>query len=492
MPPPSTSVPKHSGIGAAWDSFVRTLFEVDETRLSPLRKGLLFAVRLGWLVVAAFFRDHLQLRAAALAFITILAFVPAGAVFFFAADSLGATDLLVTETIDPFLDVTFGRADDESLPQGVRGLRGTLDSLFAMVRETDVRGLGLVGVVVLGLAILRVVIGTEEAFGHIFQHRGAPRSFLRRARAFVVVSLVLPIGLSYAVLGAALTHGHLLMSLLELVLPFEPARDVLVFLFPPIAVTGALYLLYRELPDAQVARSSALLGAVLAAAAWYGLQHLHVRSVVGLGRWNAIYSGFGAFPLLLASIHLSWVIILLGAQVVAAHQNAPTLRQLARGDLRDHRDMQAVALRAAVELGRSQGWVDVFTLAARLNVGVTTLRDVLDSLVGHGLIASRTERSSVKYSLAVSASSLRAGSVLEALERKPDPELPWDDVDRALLSAIDERQSAANASTSNMTIESLVERTEEARISLEPSPPSDAAATVRDGTSPLPGAPRAE
>ena len=81
MPPPSTSVPKHSGIGAAWDSFVRTLFQVDETRLSPLRKGLLFAVRLGWLVVAAFFRDHLQLRAAALAFITILAFVPAGAVF---------------------------------------------------------------------------------------------------------------------------------------------------------------------------------------------------------------------------------------------------------------------------------------------------------------------------------------------------------------------------------------------------------------------------
>ncbi len=438
----------------------RALFELDESRLSPPRRALLVPARLAYLVVHAFFREHLQMRAAALAFVTLLAMVPAAAIAFWAADLVGATELLENETIVPFLNDVFGAADDPELPRGVRGLRSTLDSLVALVRDTDLTGLGIAGVVALLLAIARVLLGAEEAFEHIFGHRGPPRPLLVRARAFLIVALVTPLGLTYAVTGAALSHGHVLPELLAMVVPFEAARDLLIFVAPPIVVSITFYALYVELPDVEVERRSAWLGAILAGLAWYGVQLLHVRFQVSLGRWNAIYSGFGAFPVLMLSVHLSWVVVLLGAQVVAAHQNAPTLRQLARGGLRDHREAQALALRAMVSL-RTGEWQGTRALAAALDAGITDTREVLDRLAEHGLLTVRVDRRDRAYRLRADPTTLRAGAVLDALERDArEPALPWSDEDKAVLSTIASLSGAAEASTANLTIAELASEAE--------------------------------
>ena len=67
----------------------RALFELDEAKLSPPRRLVVFVLRLFWLVVRGFFRDRIQMRAASLAFGTILAFVPLAALSFAIADALG-------------------------------------------------------------------------------------------------------------------------------------------------------------------------------------------------------------------------------------------------------------------------------------------------------------------------------------------------------------------------------------------------------------------
>ncbi|MDQ3036383.1 MAG: YihY/virulence factor BrkB family protein, partial [Myxococcota bacterium] len=331
----------------------RAIFDLDDSQLSPPRRALVLVVRLVWLTVGGFFRERLQMRAASLAFATVLAIVPAAALAFAVADALGMTDLLIDDTIEPFLADMLGDAEDPALPPGVQGLRSTIDSLLSLVRATHVAGLGVAGFAGVMIALARVLRGVEEAFAHVFEHRGPPRTLARRGRAFAVVVLTTPIGMSYAITSAVLSHDTAAGRWVTSIIPFAPLRDLFLTVLPPVMVMLALLVLYLELPDAEIRPRSALLGAALAAIAWYGLQLLHIRFQLGIARYNAIYSGFGAFPILLLSIQLSWVIVLLGAQVIAAHQNAPSLRQLTRGAVRDHAERQALAVRASIELARA-------------------------------------------------------------------------------------------------------------------------------------------
>lgn len=450
----------------------RRLFEIDDAALSPLRRALVLVLRLAWLTLRGFFRERLQLRAASLAFATVLAIVPAFALAFAIADAIGATDLLIHETLEPFLEETLGDADDPALPPGARALRGTLESLFELVRSTRVAGLGIAGFVFLVWALVRVLRGVEEAFEHVFQHRGPPRPLLRRIRALVVVAVSAPIGLSYAVTSAVLSHETLASRWIARAVPFSTLREILLSVVPLLAVTLVLFVLYVELPDAQVRRRSALLGALLGAIGWYGVQLLHIEFQVGLARYNAIYSGFGALPVLLVSIQISWVIVLLGAQIVAAHQDAPTLRQLARGTLRDHGERQALAVRAVIALaqradvaaGDAEGapvagrGVALRVLASALGVGVKPLRDVLDELAGHGLVRVHVDRTDRRYVLLADPGTLRASTVLDALERAPDaPELPWDESDAPIHELLASRRAAASTAGADRTISELAD-----------------------------------
>lgn len=449
------AIPEPARRGLAFAA--RALFELDEEALSPPRRALIFVARLGWLVVRGFFRDRLQMRAASLAFATVLAFVPLAALWFSVADALGVTDWLIVETIEPFLDDALGPASDPALPVGVRTMRTILDGFFALVRSTHVAALGAGGLFIVLWSLFRVLRGVEEAFARVFQHVGPPRPLWQRLRAFAIVAATTPIGLGYAMVSAVLSHETVASSWIEAIVPIPVLRDVLLLVLPPLIATLTLWILYLELPDAEVRWRSALLGAALAALGWYGVQLIHIRFQVSLAKYNALYSGFGAFPILLLSIHVSWVMVLLGAQIMAAHQDQPTLRQLARGALRDHTERQALAVRAVIALARrGREPAGLRTLASELGVGVATLRRVLDELAAHGLLIASVDRTDRRYRLGTDPSTLRASTVLDALERAPDPpDLPWDEGEAQVHAMIVARRAAASSAGGDRTISEL-------------------------------------
>jgi membrane protein len=447
------------------------IFEIDDATLTwPVRR-VYFTARLMWLTVRAFFRDQLQMRAASLAFSTLLAIVPALALAFAAARQTGLYETFREGTIDPFLEDVLGR---EGGGEGVEMLRSSAEAVLRLVERTDLAGLGVSGLLVLVLALLRVLLGVEEAFRHVFEVKGPRRILWRRLRAFLLVSTVAPMGLVYASASASFTHGTWLSRLLEEWVPFAMGRTALLFVLPPLLVLLALYVVYVEVPETRVSRRSALFGAAWAAIFWYGTQLLHVRFQVGLARWNAIYSGFGAFPVLLASIHISWVVVLIGAQLVAAHQKAPSLRVLARGAPKDHASLQALAMRVGLSLARAEGPLDLVALAREAKGEPASVRFVVEALAAHGIVSALgRKRASARpdasipdslgeaagYVLAVDPRELRTFAILEAVERGGgSAELPWHDEDPHIRDLLLARRSAAASSAENLTLAALAER----------------------------------
>jgi membrane protein len=436
------------------------LFDLDEQKLSPPRRWLVVTGRFLWLVVRAFFRDVLQMRAASLSFSTLLAVVPALALAFAVAKATGYLAMLRDDTIMPFVEDTLG-ADASHDTEGVALLRSAVLGIVALVEGTSITGLGITGTVVLVVAVWRVVRGVDEAFHHVFEHRGPRRSVAQRIRAWLVVAFITPLGLSYAVTSASLSHGSAAMFVAGIV-PIPWARDLLLFVVPPVVVSMTLFVLYMELPDTEVRGRSALFGGVVAGIAWYGMQLAHVRFQVGLARWNAIYSGFGAFPVLLASVQISWVIVLIGAQLVALHQHSPTLRVLAAGARRDFATLSVLGMETALVLVGRETPLPVRDIAVEVRADLVTLRVVLDSLETAGIISSiETATGGKRYLLGVDATTLRMSDVLAAIRRGPEAELPWREGSPELQRVLELHRQAGDTSEHNVTLAELRARATE-------------------------------
>ena len=158
-----------------------------------------------------------------------------------------------------------------------------------------------------------------------------------------------------------------------------------------VLVCVALFALY--IVDAQRAHAgdSAALGGVTAGLLWQGVLILHVKAQVGVANYNAIYAGFGAVPIFLVWLYVSWMVVLLGALLAASHQNEQGLRQAMQARQVDQELREVLAVAIAAEASRrfldgTKGPTEN-ELADLLDAPAPTVQEVLNALVKAGMIA---------------------------------------------------------------------------------------------------------
>ena len=84
-----------------------------------------------------------------------------------------------------------------------------------------------------------------------------------------------------------------------------------------VVVIGAMAALYRYVPNAQVRWSHALVGGVFVSLAMAGAKRLLAWYLTMVPGYSFVYGTFATVPILLVWLYLAWVIVLLGAVVVA-------------------------------------------------------------------------------------------------------------------------------------------------------------------------------
>jgi membrane protein len=107
-----------------------------------------------------------------------------------------------------------------------------------------------------------------------------------------------------------------------LVISLAPFLQVLKQLTPFVAATLFFGLLYRIVPNTKVKTGPALLGGAIAGALWVLAQQLFALYAKNAISYSQIYGSLAAIPLFILSIHLSWIVILFGANLVFAIQTA--------------------------------------------------------------------------------------------------------------------------------------------------------------------------
>ena len=317
--------------------------------------------------VYALLRDLAQgglgLRAISLVYSTLFAIVPIVALAFVMLKAFGfdrELEPVLYEFLRPLGD--HASAVTERIMGFVQNLQGTL--------------LGTIGVVFLIYTVVTMIQKVEEALNFVWEV-DRPRSLGRRVTEYLVVMLIGPL---VAVLALVMLASMREARRCPAGGPCD--GDVGRLRLAPYVLTIGLFLfVYVYMPNTRVRFVPALIGAVSAGTLWTMVGAMFTRVVVYSTKTMAIYAGFAVVLLFLLWLYLSWLILLLGAQLSfylqhpehlrAGHEEIPVT-----GALRERLAMSVMCLLGERFLDGGARWT-VNGLAERLMVPAHVLNGVL-------------------------------------------------------------------------------------------------------------------
>lgn len=178
-----------------------------------------------------------------------------------------------------------------------------------------------IGLAILIWSAIKILTNIEFVMNQIWEVQKG-RSLAKQFTDYMAMLFLAPIiiflvsGLTgyVSALLTALSKGKVLAEFVPLLIPL---LSLITFLLTALLFT----FLYIFIPNTRVRFIPAIIAGIFTAIAYQILQWVYFYFQIGVSSYNAIYGTFAAFPLFLIWLHLSWVIILLGAKVCFSLQN---------------------------------------------------------------------------------------------------------------------------------------------------------------------------
>ena len=255
---------------------------------------------------------QLTLRAMSLVYTTLLSVVPLIAFSFSVLKGLGKH-----KELEPLLY-------DFLAPLGPQGEQIT-QQVIALVDNVKGSVLGGVSLAFFIYTAISMVQKVEESFNYVW-YVSKPRSFARRFSEYFFVLLIGPI-LMVTALGMITSIRS--NAVVQMILANESLGRVFVVgsqLTPYLLITGVFTFLYMYMPNTKVKFKAALVGGLAGGFLWASAGAFFATFILYASRTQLIYSGFAVAITTLIWLYLSWLILLIGAQLAFYFQQPAFLR----------------------------------------------------------------------------------------------------------------------------------------------------------------------
>jgi membrane protein len=334
---------------------------------------------------AALIRDwlggELNIRAMSLAYTTLLSLVPLMVFSFAILKGLGARgdlQFVLHEFFRPMGGA--GTQLTESVMQFVTNMRGDL--------------LGSIGLGFLVYTVITTIQKIEESFNFVWRV-GRTRSFGRRFTEYLSVMILGPILLAVAIGLSGSAERSPFMQWVNAVAPLAEIFGVLGEIVPYLIVTAVFTFMYAFIPNTGVKFRAALIGGVTAGIIWALVGKVFAAVIVYSSQLVAVYTGFAIVLTTLIWVYLSWLILLIGAQLAFYVQFPQYLRHGQEAIELTGSDGERAGMSIMYLIGRdyregNRFW-NAARLAAELDVPSTALAPVLARLERGGLILATEE-----------------------------------------------------------------------------------------------------
>jgi len=290
----------------------RWLFEPPDSLIGKPMWLLTRILRYPYALIRDVMRGDLTLRAMSLIYTTLLSIVPLIALSFSVLKGLGfhrQLEPVLYSLLEPLGDKAFDLTNQ--VMQFVDNVRSGV--------------LGSIGLIFLLYNVISMVQKVEESFNFVWRV-DQPRSFGRRFSEYLSVMVIGP-ALLVGALGllASMSSSTMIQSISH----YEPFGTLLLWLgrlTPYLLVICVFTFLYAFIPNTRVTLRAALIGGIVAGIGWLATGLIFASFVKTTGGTLVIYAGFAIVIVALIWLYISWLVLLLGAQLAFYVQNPQYLR----------------------------------------------------------------------------------------------------------------------------------------------------------------------
>lgn len=414
--------------------------------VSGLRSLIIRLLRVARLVVRGFKEDDLATHAAALTFSTLVSLVPLLTLGFAMLKGFGGGEEASARLAESM----------SSMPVQFQEF---VTSMVDVVLRANFKTLGWVGVAVLFVTAVQVLGSIEASFNRVWGVKES-RPLWRKFTNYISVTVVVPVLIMTAFAVSASLKSQVIAAQIS-----ESGRlyTTLLSLTPFATVWVALFLLFVFMPNTHVRRRSAAGSALLTAIFWLAWQRIYISMQVSLSRYDAVYGTFASIPIFLLWLYVSWMLILLGAEMAFAIQHHSTYhmeRIAAQASMKARLTLAvAMVLDAARALTGARPLLNLAAYADSHRVPVRLLNDIVAQLQRGGLLAERADAPG-SYLLVRDPGTIRVGDVVNLILREGEmPEsLADDQLEPALSAAMQGVRTALDGGSISITFRELAER----------------------------------
>lgn len=365
---------------------IRKIKEVNDsiwhTPLSELskRKSILIKqLRIIVLAARGFSNDKVQIRASALTFYSVLSIVPLAAIAFAISKGFGLEQNLT-----------------QQLTRSLSSQKEVLDWLLPIAKNalnaTNGGYIAGVGVIILFWSVMSLLNHIESSFNHIWQI-SISRAWYRKFTDYLTIMLIAPVLLilSSSVTFFINTRFTDFMAKAPILDVFKPVIAFLIKSSPYLLIWLILTLLFIVMPNTKVKFKSALVAGIVSGTILQLLQWLYIDLQFGISKLSMLYGSFAAIPLFIGWLQMSWIVVLLGAELAFANQNVSRYEFESEALNISHYQKRALTLmimRMIIKNFESgEPPVSSETLSVILKIPVRLVRDIIQDLNKAGLVS---------------------------------------------------------------------------------------------------------
>jgi len=296
-------------ITRTYNSIRTDIWKTPMDRLTGNKAYWIRQVRIIYMVIKGIRRDNIYIKASALTYFTILSVIPLVALAFGIAKGFGLQDELRAQIIMQF-------HNQEQVMAWI------LDFANTMLEEASGGWIAGVGIALLFYTVGQLLNYVETTINTIWRV-DETRVWYRKMTDYLAIIIMVPVIFiaSSSVTVLANTKLNEMLGQSEMLEMLKPVVSFLVQLIPFILLCILSTAAFLVMPNTRVKIRPAIVAGLITGIALQVLQILYVQSQMGISKLGTLYGSFAAIPLLMIWAQVTWVALLMGAQLAYYMQN---------------------------------------------------------------------------------------------------------------------------------------------------------------------------
>jgi membrane protein len=404
------------------------IWEIRLKELPPIKALGIRYLRVILLASRGFMRDGCQKTASVLTYYSLLNVVPVVAVAFAMAKGFGL-EKLIEKQILQMAEKANWQADITN--QIISFSHNLLDQ----AKGGLIAG---VGIVLLLWTIISIMGKIEESLNEIWEVK-KPRTLIRKFSDYIAIMVFAPVLMVVSSSATVLIASQIkvIVNKIALLGVFSKVIFLLLNLLPYVSIWVLLTMLYLIMPNTKIPIKSAILGGIVAGTITQIVQWIYIKFQIGAASYGAIYGSFAALPLFLGMLQMSWMIVLLGAEIAYANEHYETFGfhpDYSRMSLSSKKLLMLRVfhlLTKKFSLGEKP--LSVSQIAHTLEIPVRLVRQLLHELSDVGLVVETSKgiKSEVAFQPGRSIENITVKFALDEYEKYGITKIPDDRSDEA-------------------------------------------------------------